>query len=320
MILLTFFVISFTFNSVSIPISYQTFSNASFTAYQGNYQVIIEPKDIGEITVFSASARLFDWGLGFSNMHEGIERRNWGSFAYHVKKMPVSIGFNTGVVKVYDQTEPLFDIGVWYYGIVGLGGSATNILNDDKILRGGISYAWRQFTATIEVQDSLRTDEIIPHGIVSFKQPIGDFNLGIYGGFRPSQLSGAISLSFRGFIHGMFIYEDTIKVLVGFNFRPPVVTKKITVVDTLLIDKPVLVKKTVVKKEPGTEPEKPLSEKDTQYCEKHYLKGIEHYVNDRLNDAINEWTLVMKVSPDYKDVKRYMENARAKVKLLEEEK
>jgi hypothetical protein len=316
--LFTLFMITFSLNSVSIPISYQTFSNAAYTAYQGNYQVVIEPKDIGEITVFSASARFQNLGLGFSNMHENRERRNWGSIAYHIKKVPFSIGFNGGVIKIYDQTDPLFDLGTWYHGKVSLGASFSNILNDDKILRGGISYTWHQFTAAVEIQDSLRNQEIIPHGIIAFKQPIGDFSIGLYGGLRPGQLSAAVSIDFRSFIHGMVLYEDTVKVLIGFNFRPPVVTRRITVVDTLLIDKPVIVRKTVLKNEPKPAPEQPLSEKDRQYCEKHYLKGIEHYVNDRIDDSISEWTLVMEVCPDYKDIKRYIENAREKMKLLRE--
>jgi len=318
--LISLFCIAFSLNSVSTPISYQTFSNPAYTAYQGNYQVVIEPKDIGEITVFSASARLLDFGLGFSNMHENRERRNWGSISYHVKKIPLAIGLNGGVIKIHDQIDPLFDLGVWYHGKVLLGASFSNIVNDDKILRGGIAYTWHQLTAALEIQDSLFNKEIIPHGIICFKQPINDFSIGLYGGFRPGQLSGAVSIDFRSFIHGLVLYADTIKVLVGFNFRPPVVTKKITVVDTLMIDKPVIVEKTVIKKEPKPAPEQPLTEKDRQYCEKHYLTGISHYVNDRLDDAIKEWTLVIKVCPDYKDVKRYIENAREKIKLLKEEK
>lgn len=316
--MLLILIISFTLNSVTKPISFQTLSNAAYTGYQPNYQVMIEPKDIGEITIFSCSGRFSKWGLGFSNMHENSERRNWGSIAYHVKKMPFSIGFNGGVIKIYDQTDPLFDLGAWYHGMVSLGASFSNILNDDKILRGGISYTWYQFTAAVEIQDSLRNQEIIPHGIIAFKQPIGDFSIGLYGGFRPGQLSGAVSIDFRSFIHGMVLYEDTVKVLIGLNFRPPVVTKKVTVVDTLFVHKQVIVEKPATKKETKPSPVKPLSEKDKQYCEKHYLNGIEHYVNDRIDNAISEWTLVTEVCPDYKDVKRYIENAREKMKLLRE--
>ena len=252
-------------------------------------------------------------------MYEGRERRNWGSIAYHVKNVPFSIGFNGGVIKIYDQTDPLFDLGAWYHGPVSIGASFSNILVDEKILRGGISYTWRQITATIEVQDSLLSDEIIPHGIISFKPTFGDFTLGLYGAVQPGLLSGAVSVNYRRFIHCMVIYEDTLKVLIGFNFRPPVVTKKVTVVDTLLVDKPVIVEKTVIKKEPKDVSEKPLSEKDRHYCEKHYLKGIGYYVNDKLEDAIKEWNLVITICPDYKDVKRYIENAREKLKLLKEE-
>jgi hypothetical protein len=43
-----------------------------------------------------------------------------------------------------------------------------------------------------------------------------------------------------------------------------------------------------------------------------------YYVNNRLNEAIAEWKLVAKVYAEYKDVKRYLENAQAKLELLEE--
>ena len=316
--MLLILIISFTLNSVTKPISFQTLSNAAYTGYQPNYQVMIEPKDIGEITVFSCSGRFSNWGLGFSNMHENSERRNWGSIAYHVKKIPFSIGFNGGVIKIYDQTDPLFDLGAWYHGKVSLGASFSNILKDDKILRGGISYTWCQFTVAVEIQDSLRNQEITPHGIIAFKQPIGDFSVGLYGGLRPGKLSGALSIDFRNFVHGMLLYENSTRIFIGFNFRPPVKVKEVTVVDTLFVHKKVIVEKPATKKEPEPSPIKPLSKKDRQYCEEHYLKGIEYYVNNQLNEAIAEWKLVAKVYAEYKDVKRYLENAQAKLELLEE--
>jgi hypothetical protein len=305
-------------NSTSTPISYQTFSNAAYTAYRGDFQVIIEPKDIGEITVFSTSARLADLGLGFSNMHEGIERRNWGSVAFHLRKIPLAFGFNGGIIKIYDQTDPLFDLGAWYHGPVCLGMSFSNILNDDKLLRGGIAYTWRQITASIEVEDSIRSQEMIPHGIVALKQPVNDFKFCLYGGFRPGQLSGAVAIEFRNFIQAMVLYEDSVRVLIGFNFRPPVIEKEVTIIDTLLVDKPIIVEKTVIKKPPQPTPEKPLSKEELDYCEKHYLKGIGYYVNDDLEMAIEEWNLVVKVYPKYKDVQRYLGNAEAKRDLLKE--
>ena len=49
------------------------------------------------------------------------------------------------------------------------------------------------------------------------------------------------------------------------------------------------------------------------------MKGIEFYLADEIQKAIQEWTSVTNVDPSYKDVKRYLENARAKQKMLEEE-
>jgi len=316
--LLIFFIIGFSLNSVATPISYYTLSNAAFTAFRGNYQVFIEPKDIGEIAIFNCSARFSDCGLGFSNMDEAIEQKNWASISYHTRKIPISIGFNAGIIKVYDNTDGLLDLGVWYRNRLSLGITYSNILNRGKILRAGISYTWKQFMAGVELEDSIRNQSLTPYGVIGIIQPVGDFCLKAYAGVSQHNLDAGLGIEFRDFINAMVFFTDTIKVLIGFNFRPPVITKTVTVVDTLLVKQPVIVEKTVIKKEPKPTPVKPLSKKDKQYCEEHYLKGIEYYVNDQLKEAINEWNLITKVCADYKDVKRYLENARAKLELLEE--
>jgi len=316
--LLILFIIGFSLNSVATPISYYTLSNAAFTAFRGNYQVFIEPKDIGEIAIFNCSARFSDCGLGFSNMDEGIEQKNWASISYHVRKIPISIGLNAGIIKIYDNTDGLLDLGVWYRNRLSLGITYSNILNRGKILRAGISYTWKQFMAGVELEDSIRNQSLTPYGVIGIIQPVGDFCLKAYAGVSQHNLDVGLGIEFRNFINAMVFFTDTIKVLIGFNFRPPVITKTVTVVDTLIVKHPVIVEKTVIKKEPKPTPVKLLSKKDKQYCEEHYLKGIENYVNDHLEEAIVEWNLVTKVCFDYKDVKRYLENARAKLELLEE--
>ena len=316
--MLILFIIGFSLNSVATPVSYYTLSNAAFTAFRGNYQVFIEPKDIGEIAIFNCSARFSDCGLGFSNMDEGIEQKNWASISYHIRKIPISIGLNAGIIKVYDNTDGLLDLGVWYRNRLSLGITYSNILNRDKILRAGISYKWKQFMAGVELENSIRNRSLTPYGVIGIIQPVGDFCVKAYAGISQHNLEAGLGFEFRDFINAMIFFTDTIKVLIGFNFRPPVVTKTVTVVDTLLVKQPVIVEKTVIKKESKLTPVKPLSKKDKQYCERHYLKGIEYYVNDQLKEAINEWNLVTKVCSDYKDVKRYLENARAKLDLLKE--
>lgn len=315
--MLILFVIGFSLNSAATPISYYTLSNAAFTAFRGNYQVFIEPKDIGEIAVFNCSARFSDCGLGFSNMDEGIEQKNWASISYHIRKIPISIGLNAGVIKVYDNTDGLLDVGAWYRNRLSLGITYSNILNRDKILRAGISYKWKQFMTGVELEDSIGSQSLTPYGVIGIIQPVRDFCLKAYAGVSQHNLDAGLGIEFRDFINAMVLFTDPIKVLIGFNFRPPVVTKTVTVVDTLLVKQPVIVEKTVRKKKPKPTPVKPLSKKDNQYCEMHYLKGIEYYVNDHLEEAIVEWNLVTNICSDYKDVKRYLENARAKLELLE---
>ena len=50
------------------------------------------------------------------------------------------------------------------------------------------------------------------------------------------------------------------------------------------------------------------------YKEVHYLKGIEHFEEERLKEAIEQWQLVSKVDPNYKQVQNYLLRSQ---KLLE---
>jgi tetratricopeptide (TPR) repeat protein len=50
------------------------------------------------------------------------------------------------------------------------------------------------------------------------------------------------------------------------------------------------------------------------YKEVHYLKGIQHFEEERLREAIEEWQVVKSMDPDYKQVQNYLLRAQ---KLLE---
>lgn len=320
-----------THTMTSMPLTYHTLSNPAFTAYYGNFHVYIEPRDVGDISVFSCSGRFKNWGLGFSNLRAGDrywnERRNWASIAHHVGNVPLSIGMNTGIYKIYDQTNFLADLGIWLKRPFGAGLLFSNVFHDDRILRGGISYTWRFLTAAFEVEDTLRSGTYVLHGAVVFRTAYKDFRFTLSGGYYPDVFSGSVGFEYRRFITVQAIYEDLehddgdkIKVLIGIHFRPPVVVREIAVVETMTVKQPVIVEKTIIKKEPLPPPKtsgEPTAEQQA-YCETHYMKGIELYVNDRIDAAIEEWNLVTKVDPDYKDVQRYLENAQAKKELLKE--
>jgi|GEM_PF-2416633 len=330
--MITFFLlllVSTTYTSSSLPLSYHTLSNPAFTAYYGRFHVFIEPRDVGDISVFSISGKFNCWALGFSNIRFGDEpwneRRNWASIAHHFTKLPLSAGINAGIYKVFDETSVLTDLGLWLKRPVSAGVIFTNIFNDDRIVRGGVSYSWQYLTATIEIEDSLRTGTLVPHGMVTFSYPFKDFSFYLTGGFCPNIISGGIGIEYRRFISAQLLYEDvdqnSLKALIGIHFRPPVVFRQIAVVETVAVKEPVIIEKTVIKQDPPRQPRTShdLTSQQIVYCEEHYMKGIEFYVNDQLDEAIREWTLVTKVDPGYKDVKRYLENAKAKKELLKEE-
>ena len=57
------------------------------------------------------------------------------------------------------------------------------------------------------------------------------------------------------------------------------------------------------------------------YKEVHYLKGIEYFEEERLEDAIEQWQLVSKVDPNYKQVQNYLLRAQKlfeKIRELQE--
>jgi len=324
MALSIFFLFAYTFTTASMPVSYYTFSNPAFTAHPGDYQVTIEPKDVGDIAVFNCAARFGHWGFGFSNMRAAYERKNWGSIAHHLDVIPLSLGFNIGVNKTY-ETDVLFDLGAWFRRTLNVGVCFGNTFDDEKILRLGAAYKWKKITGTFELEDSLAHAYIIPHFLLSFDQPIGDFSLKLMGGFHAivhgndvGRFVGGFEIGFREFINVQLFLEEETKFLLEVNFSPPVIVREVSVVETLLVDRPVVVKKTVKKTVPKHKAPVGISKTDRDYCEKHYLKGIEYYLNNQLEAAIDEWKLVVKRCSDYKDTQRYLENAKEKLKLLKE--
>jgi hypothetical protein len=332
MISLYLFLFGFSSTAVSTPISSYTFSNPAFTGLFGDYELYVEQRDIGEITFFNFSSNIQNWAFGFSNAYheteQVIDKRSWMSLSRHFD-VPFSIGVNGGVHQRWSETNLYFDIGAAIHYLIDLGITYNNMFDEEelpRILRAGASLRWRQFTGTIEIEDSIRQEQLIPHLIVAMDVPIEEFCIRLYAGYRHAQgadlenlVFGAAEISYRNMIRGAFIYDDYAKLTMGFNIKPRVQVHRVQYVDTLIVEKPVIIEKPVYR-EPKTEEKEPpaLTAKDKKYCEEHYLQGINHFVKDQLPEAIAEWERVVKVCPKYKEVQRYLENARAKLELLEE--
>jgi tetratricopeptide (TPR) repeat protein len=54
------------------------------------------------------------------------------------------------------------------------------------------------------------------------------------------------------------------------------------------------------------------------YKEVHYLKGIEHFEKERLKEAIEQWQLVSRVDPNYKQVQNYLLRAQKLFEKVQE--
>jgi tetratricopeptide (TPR) repeat protein len=60
-----------------------------------------------------------------------------------------------------------------------------------------------------------------------------------------------------------------------------------------------------------------IRKSEDTYKAQHYTEGLTHFQNERLADAIREWQLVYDLDPNYKDVGRNLQKARALQERLE---
>ena len=42
----------------------------------------------------------------------------------------------------------------------------------------------------------------------------------------------------------------------------------------------------------------------------HYLRGVKHFLNEELKDAIKEWEKTLALEPEYKKAEKYIQNAK----------
>jgi tetratricopeptide (TPR) repeat protein len=61
-----------------------------------------------------------------------------------------------------------------------------------------------------------------------------------------------------------------------------------------------------------------LKRAEDAYQEVHYLKGIQHFEEERLKEAIEEWELVSDIDPDYKQVQSYLLRAQKLLDKIQE--
>ncbi len=308
--LIFYIVLNFSYNTVSVSENGPTLANPAFTSFFGSYESYLSHKDIGVITYFNLSTRLKKFGLGFSSSDKEEnrinERKNWLSSSFHFG-LPFSLGLNLGVIKIADQTNPLVDFGIWSRYLLNFGLCYYNLLGEEKSVRIGISYLYRAFTGTLEIEENFQNREITPHFLLYFKQSIGNVNINLGAGYHPRRLVSKFKIGYSDFISAEVYLEEEPSFMIRIYFSPPVIVKEVAVVETLMVEKPLLVKK--IKKYE-------LTQEKLNYCEVHYRKGIEYYLKNELEKAIEEWNLVINVYPSYKDVARYRDTAKKKLELL----
>ncbi|MEO0215477.1 MAG: hypothetical protein ABIL70_05055 [candidate division WOR-3 bacterium] len=309
---LLYITLNFSFNAVSTLENAHSSSNPAFTSYLSNYELYLAHKDLGEINYFNFSTRLRKIGIGFSSSTKEdintIEKKTWISNSFHFN-LPVSLGTNCGIIKNSNQIGALFDFGIWVRYFLNIGICYYNLFAEERSLRTGISYPYRAFEATIELQSKFQTREIITHFLLDFKKQLGRVQLGMGFGYHPKRFVSKYEITLNDFINCTLYLEEEPSLILKIYFSPPVIVKEVTVVETLMVEKPLVVKKTKKYE---------LTQEKLNYCEMHYRAGIEYYLKNELKKAIQEWNLVVNVYPEYKDVARYLDTAKKKLALLEE--
>jgi tetratricopeptide (TPR) repeat protein len=114
------------------------------------------------------------------------------------------------------------------------------------------------------------------------------------------------------------------KILFGFsvNYKKRIeikeIVKKVEVIKEVPVyvekkEKKVIRKKRKKRKTKEKEKKPAISE---QELEVYYIKGIEYYKREMLEEALKEWEKIMNLNPDYKDVKELYEKTKKRLERL----
>ncbi len=132
-------------------------------------------------------------------------------------------------------------------------------------------------------------------------------------------LSSGIKYSIMPFDLYFSYSKNRLFLGVSVDYREKIRIKKVTEKVEVVKEVPVYIKEKPKKEKPKEEKyEKELTEEELKMLEFHYKKGIEYYKKDMLEEAIKEWEKVFEIDPDYKDVRKYLEETKEKLKKLKE--
>ncbi|OGC41444.1 hypothetical protein A2Y85_05830 [candidate division WOR-3 bacterium RBG_13_43_14] len=317
MIILLFF--THIFHTASQPLFESGLSNPAFSSYSGTYEAHITANENFIFDYLSAGAQIKNAGISFATYRDNYYSQSWAGISYRFP-FPLAMGVNLGTAQVYQQSHFLTDLGLWFnYGLL-FGISYRDILHDERLLRAGATYKKNRINIMCEIENGGEEHNTSLNIGIGYLYCFSDLEISAFGGYNFHNPAFTIGLTYYQFKLG-FLLSDSFEVnlMVSIFLEPPVREKIIVFQETLevFVQKPTSTKKPLAKKI-GTTAQ--LTPNERLSCEQHYLKGIEYYINNLLDEAINEWNIVVKISPTYKDVKRYLENANAKKELLKKEK
>ena len=231
----------------------------------------------------------------------------------------MAIGMNIGTAQIYQQSHFLADFGLWFDYLLCFGICYRDVFQDERLLRAGATYTFKSVNLMYEIEYG-GYDQQTDHNLgIGYIQYFKDLKLNACLGYDLHDLAFTMGLAYKQFELG-FLLSDSLKVniMVSIFLEPPVREKIVVFQETLevFVQKPTIKKKSPDKK---VTTEEQLTASEKLACEQHYLKGVEYFINNQLDEAITEWNLVVKICPTYKDVKRYLDNAHAKKEILKKE-
>ncbi len=306
--------VGITLETVSMPGACLSRANPALVGSYADYELYAIPDRIGSLSYLHGSIRHNQWGLGLSAASQHERGQAWLSISRRLK-IPVAIGVNLGAAREYDLEHFLFDAGIEFtikarFGLVGY-----DLTDYHRRLKGGLTYEFKPAFLTLEVEDSTFYPRWVPNIIVGLAHTFGIWSMKAAVGYHRRHAALAAEIDYKHTLRLALLSEETFQVQLGFGLNPGRAARH---TDTVYVVKRVPVM-TPPKNGTPFEPPSATVLVDSAYCDVHYRKGIGHYLNNRLAEAIREWTLVILECPDYKEVTRYLDNAREKQKLLKDQ-
>lgn len=257
-----------------------------------------------------------------------FDGRNFIDFQIDKKILPIFIGgkFGVGKGRVFRFSNGVVFNPVSYFSL-GINYMFSYLFKEKDYLftfQGGMQSEIKFLRIYFETSITQELQDFNFHIGTEIFSPYID-NLKIFLGILIKEkvyLSSGIKYSIMPFDFYFSYSKNRLFLGINIDYREKIKIKKIVEKVEVVKEVPIYIKekpkeeKKVIKEE--ERPRRELTEEELKMLEFHYKKGIEYYKKDMLEEAIKEWEKVFEINPDYKDVRKYLEETREKLRKLKE--